>query len=60
MFTLRDGIVALDEFNCFVKVENNNIYIAPMDDNGCLSEEPDWSMLEEPTEDFIKAVRFSS
>lgn len=56
--SFKDGIHAIEEFGCFVKIEDGIIYAAPMYSDGTYHEE-DWYEVTDPDPGFLKAIRFS-
>lgn len=55
-FSFKDGVFALDEFGCFVKIEDGVIFQSPMLADGTCEE--NWCEVENPDPDFLKAIRF--
>lgn len=55
---LRDcPVIALDEYGCYVKVENGIVFTAPMNIDGTCDNEC-WHEVTDPVEGFIRAIMF--
>jgi hypothetical protein len=54
-YTFKDGIYILDQFGCYVKVEDGTVYTAPILNGE--ERDFDWTEVTDPAPGFFEALR---